>query len=85
VQIQDTLDSTLTFATGRYNAGASDVQIVVAAGAPTFCVAELGADTNGDGCSRAGQTLTVNPTAGITVASGGAAQAAVIRFRVTIN
>ena len=85
VQIQDTLDSTLTFATGRYNAGASDVQIVVAGGAPTFCVAELGADTNGDGCSRAGQTLTVNPTAGITVASGGAAQAAVIRFRVTIN
>lgn len=85
VQIQDTLDSTLTFATGRFNAGASDVQIVVAGGPPTYCVAELGADTNGDGCSRAGQTLTINPTAGITVANGGAAQAAVIRFRVTIN
>ena len=85
VQIQDALDGTLTFKAGEYNAGASDVQIVVAAGAPTFCVAEAGADANGDGCSRAGQTLTVNPTAGIAVASGGAAQAAVIRFRVTIN
>jgi uncharacterized repeat protein (TIGR01451 family) len=85
VQIQDALDGNLNFATGQYNSGASDVQIVVAAGAPTFCVAESGADANGDGCSRAGQTLTVNPTAGITVASGGAAQAAVIRFRVTIK
>jgi uncharacterized repeat protein (TIGR01451 family) len=85
VEIQDALDANLTFATGQFNSGASDVQIVVAAGAPTFCVAESGADTNGDGCSRAGQTLTVNPTAGITVASGGAAQAAVIRFRVTIK
>ncbi len=85
VQIQDALDANLAFATGQYNAGASDVQIVVGAGAPTFCVAESGADSNADGCSRAGQTLTVNPTAGITVASGGAAQAAVIRFRVTIR
>ncbi len=85
VQIQDALDATLTFSTGGYNAGASDVQLVVAGGPPSYCKAELGADTNADGCSRAGQTLTVNPTAGITVANGGAAQAAVIRFRVTIN
>jgi uncharacterized repeat protein (TIGR01451 family) len=85
VQIQDTLDANLGFKTGEYNAGAADVQIVVAGGPPSYCVAESGSDTNGDGCSRAGQTLTVNPTAGITVASGGAGQAAVIRFRVTIN
>jgi uncharacterized repeat protein (TIGR01451 family) len=85
VQIQDTLDGTLSFAAGQYNAGAADVQIVVAGGPPTYCVAEAGADSNSDGCSRSGQTLTVNPTAGITVASGGAGQAAVIRFRVTIN
>ena len=85
VQIQDTLDANLAFKTAEYNAGAADVEIVVAGGAPTYCVAELGADTNGDGCSRSGQTLTINPTAGITVASGGAGQAAVIRFRVTIN
>jgi uncharacterized repeat protein (TIGR01451 family) len=85
VQVQDTLDGNLNFDSAQYNGGLSDVQIVVGGGAPTFCVAESGADTNGDGCSRAGQTLTVNPTAGITVASGGAAQAAVIRFRVTIK
>jgi uncharacterized repeat protein (TIGR01451 family) len=85
VQIEDTLDGTLTFAPGQYNGGAADVEIVVGGGAPTYCVAEAGADANGDGCSRSGQTLTVNPTAGITVATGGAGQAAVIRFRVTIN
>jgi uncharacterized repeat protein (TIGR01451 family) len=85
VQIQDTLDGNLAFKAGEYNTGASDVQIVVAGGPPSYCVAELGADSNGDGCSRSGQTLTVNPTGAITVASGGAPQAAVIRFRVTIN
>ena len=85
VQIQDTLDGNLNFATGQYNGGLADVEIVVAGGAPSYCVAESGADTNADGCSRAGQTLTVNPTGGISVANGGAAQAAVVRFRVTIK
>lgn len=82
VQLSDTLDGTLSFATGQYNGGLADVQIQVGAAPATFCVAESGADSNGDGCNRIGQTLNVNPTASITVA---AAQTATVRFRATIN
>jgi uncharacterized repeat protein (TIGR01451 family) len=82
VRLSDTLDANLTFATGQYNAGASDVQIQVGAAPATFCVAEAGADGNGDGCNRAGQTLNVNPTATITVGPG---ETATVRFRATIN
>jgi uncharacterized repeat protein (TIGR01451 family) len=81
VRLSDTLDATLTFTAGQYNGGAADVQIVVGA-STTYCVAESGADSNGDGCNRAGQTLNVNPTAAITVAP---AQSATVRFRATIN
>jgi uncharacterized repeat protein (TIGR01451 family) len=82
VRLSDTLDANLTFATGQYNAGASDVQIQVDLNPATFCVAEAGADANGDGCNRAGQTLNVNPTATITVGPG---ETATVRFRATIN
>jgi len=82
VQLSDTLDGTLSFATGQYNGGLADVQIQVGAVPATYCVAESGADSNGDGCNRAGQTLNVNPTASITVV---AAQTATVRFRATIN
>jgi uncharacterized repeat protein (TIGR01451 family) len=72
--------------TNAYNAGASNVQINVGSGAPTFCVAEAGGtDTNSDGCFRtAGGVLTVGSPAVSTVASG-AANAVTVRFRVTIN
>jgi uncharacterized repeat protein (TIGR01451 family) len=82
VNIADTLDANLTFLTGQYNSNASDVQIQVGANPATFCVAESGADSNGDGCNRTGATLHVNPTAAISVSP---AQSATIRFRVQIN
>jgi uncharacterized repeat protein (TIGR01451 family) len=82
IQLSDTLDGSLAFAAGQYNGGLADVQIQVGAAPATFCVAESGADSNGDGCNRAGQTLNVNPTASITVL---AAQTATVRFRATIN
>ncbi len=81
VQLSDTLDATLGFASGQYNGGTADVQINVGASPDAFCVAEAAGDTNGDGCSRSGQTLTVNPTATITVAPG---ETATVRFRATI-
>ena len=82
IQLSDALDASLAFTTGQYNGGLADVQIQVGAAPATFCVAESGADSNGDGCNRTGQTLNVNPTASITVL---AAQTATVRFRATIN
>ena len=81
VRLSDTLDANLVFAAGQYNGTAADVQITVGA-ATTYCVAEAGADNDGDGCNRAGQTLNVNPTVAITVAP---AETATVRFRATIN
>lgn len=81
VRLSDTLDATLAFTPGQYNGAAADVQIDVGA-VTTYCVAESGADSNGDGCNRAGQTLNVNPTVAITVAP---AETATVRFRATIN
>ncbi|HSC06215.1 MAG TPA: hypothetical protein VLD59_05275 [Steroidobacteraceae bacterium] len=80
VRLSDTLDANLDFATGQYNGGAADVQIDVGA-STTYCLVEDGADANGDGCNRAGQTLNVNPVATITVAP---TQTATVRFRATI-
>ena len=80
VRLSDTLDATLAFTGGQYNGGAADVQIDVG-GVTTYCLAESGADLNGDGCNRTGQTLNVNPTAAITVTP---AQTATVRFRATI-
>jgi hypothetical protein len=73
------------FATGGYNAGASDVSVTVGA-TTTYCVAEAGGtDTNGDGCVRTGGgALSVSTTASSTVATG-AGNAVTVRFRVTIN
>lgn len=76
----------VTFQTGQYNAGASDVSIQVGAAAPTFCVAEAGADSNGDGCFRtAGGVLTVGAPAITQVATGGAASELAVRFRMQIT
>jgi len=80
--LTDTLDGNLSFLQGQYNGNASDVQVQVGGGPATFCVAEAGADANADGCSRTGQTLSVNPTVAISVPP---AQSATVRFRVTIN
>ena len=85
VTITDPIPTNTTFATGTYNAGASNVQISVGA-TNTFCVAEAGGtDSNADGCVRtAGGVLTVGSPALTTVATG-AGNAVTMRFRVTIN
>ena len=62
--------------------GAQDIEIQVAAGAPTYCIAESGPDGNLDGCFRTGTILTVQSPAITTVA--GSSQVAV-RFRMTIQ
>jgi uncharacterized repeat protein (TIGR01451 family) len=83
--ISDTYPAALNFVTNSYNAGASNVSITVGAGAPTFCDAEAGADTNSDGCFRtAGGALTVGAPAVTAVNTGGAATQVVVRFRMTI-
>ncbi len=81
VSLSDTLSANVTFVQGQYTGG-MDVQMQVGAAAATFCVAEDGADANGDGCNRTGATITVNPTVAVTVPSG---QSANVRFRVSIN
>jgi uncharacterized repeat protein (TIGR01451 family) len=85
VTLVDPVPANTTFATGQYNAGASDVSITVGA-TTTFCVAEAGgADTNGDGCVRTGAgAVSVSTAASSTVAIG-AASAVTVRFRVIIN
>jgi uncharacterized repeat protein (TIGR01451 family) len=67
-----------------YNGGASNVQINVGSGAPTFCVAEAGSDSNADGCFLNGSVVTVGNPAVATVGTG-APNAVTVRFRVTIN
>jgi uncharacterized repeat protein (TIGR01451 family) len=84
VTITDPIPTNTTFATGTYNTGASNVSITVGSAAATFCNAEVGSDTNADGCFRtAGGVLTVGSPALASVASGGTA--VTVRFRVTIN
>ncbi len=85
VTITDPVPTNTTFASGTYNAGASNVQISVGA-TNTFCVAEAGGtDSNADGCVRtAGGVLTIGSPALTTVATG-AGNAVTMRFRVTIN
>ena len=92
--ITDDIQGELTFATGTYNAGASDVEIVVGASPAVFCVAEIGGvDTNGDGCFRdaAGDSLSVSipisvtfPT-GLTVTTVAPDDEVIVRFQVSIN
>jgi uncharacterized repeat protein (TIGR01451 family) len=80
ISVSDTLNGNLTFQQGGYTGG-TDVEVQIGA-TTTRYVAEQGADGNGDGVNRAGQTLTVNPTTAISVAAG---QSATVRFRATIN
>jgi uncharacterized repeat protein (TIGR01451 family) len=86
VAVTDNLStSTLTFVNNAYNSGASNVSITVGGGPATFCNAEVGSDTNVDGCVRTvGGVLTVGGSALSTVATGGAATQVIVRFRMTI-
>jgi uncharacterized repeat protein (TIGR01451 family) len=79
VAVVDTLNAELALATGGYNSGAADISITVGA-TTTFCSVGAG------GCTLAGQLLTVNPTAPITVPNGVApANTAVVKFQATIR
>lgn len=79
--ITDPVPTQTAFRQGDFT-GSRDVEIQVGAAPATYCIAELGADANADGCFRTGTTLTVQAPAITTVAAG--SQLAV-RFRVTIQ
>ena len=90
--ITDDIQSDLTFATGNY-AGTTDVEITVGGSTLVYCVAELTADSNGDGCFRngTGDSLTVSiagnltyPT-GLTVGTTAPNDQVIIRFQVLID
>ena len=83
--IVDPLPANTTFVANGYSGGTRDVSITVGA-TTTFCIAEAGGtDTNTDGCVRTvGGALQVGTPALSSVATG-AANAAIVRFRVSIN
>ncbi len=91
--ITDTLNSNLTFLAGEFDGGAADIEIIVGTAAPVYCIAEVGGDTNTDGCflSAAGDDLTVTipisvtyPT-GLTVGITAPENVVVVHFRATVN
>ena len=91
--ITDTLSSNLTFLAGEFDGGAADIEIIVGAAAPVYCIAEIGGDTNTDGCflSAGGDDLTVTipvsasyPT-GLTVGTTAPDNVVVVHFRATVN
>jgi len=73
--------ATILFRQGDFT-GATDIEIQVGAGTPTYCVAQDGPDIPADGCFRTGNVLTVQAPAITSVAP--ASQVAV-RFRMTIQ
>jgi len=83
VQIADALPTQTAFSVNAYN-GNADVRIQVGA-TSTYCVAELGGDSNLDGCHRTllsgVTTLTVRNPA---IPSVPAAGSVIVNFRVTI-
>jgi uncharacterized repeat protein (TIGR01451 family)/CSLREA domain-containing protein len=89
----DLLTANLSFLSDEYNGGAADIAITVGAAAPVYCIAEIGGDTNADGCflNGAGDFLSVSipvsgsyPT-GLTIGTTAPNNVVVIRFRATIN
>jgi len=93
VIVTDTLNANLTFLAGDFDGGAADIEIIVGAGPPVFCIAEAGGDSNADGCflNAAGDDLTVTipvsatyPT-GLTVGTTAPDNVAVVHFRATVN
>ena len=93
VQVTDAIPSDLTFETGTYNGAASDVEIVVGASAAVYCIAEIGGDSNSDGCflNGAGDSLTVSipvsgtyPT-GLTVGINAPTDDVIVRFQASID
>lgn len=86
VSITDQLPVTnTTFRQNAYDTNTRDVRITVN-GTDTFCIAEVGTDTNSDGCFRnATGLLTVGGSAMPTIPSSGPTSTVVIRFQVVIS
>ena len=83
VRITDVLNANLTLLLAQYSG--EDVQIDVGAGTSiTTCTLDS-ADADGDGCGTSGSTLTIDPTAGLTVGITATTNPAVIKFQATIN
>ena len=91
--ITDTLNGNLTFLAGDFDGGAADIEIIVGAAAPVYCIAEVGGDTNTDGCflSAAGDDLTVTiPVSasypnGLIIGTTAPDNVVVVHFRATVN
>ena len=91
--ITDTLNSNLTFLAGEFDGGAADIEIIVGTAAPVYCIAEVGGDTNSDGCflNAAGDDLTVTiPVSasypnGLTVGATAPENVVVVHFRATVD
>jgi hypothetical protein len=81
--VSDTLPApaTIVFRQGDFT-GATDIEIQVGAGAPTYCVAQDGPDVPADGCFRTGNILTVQAPA---ITSVGPGSQVAVRFRMTIQ
>ena len=79
--ISDPVPANTAFTAGQY-AGSRDVGVKIGAAAEFFCIAEVGADSNADGCSLNGGAVTVAAPAITTIAAN---TSIVVRFRVTIQ
>jgi uncharacterized repeat protein (TIGR01451 family) len=60
IEITDTVDADVNFVTDAYNGGVANIEFVLNGGAATFCNADDASDTDQDGCSISGTTLTLN-------------------------
>jgi hypothetical protein len=79
--ISDPVPANTAFKAGEY-AGTTDVGVKIGAAPEFFCIAEVGADANGDGCNINAGAVTVGAPAITTIAAN---TSIVVRFRVTIN
>ncbi len=85
VQITDVLGADLTLLLGQYGGAGDDVRIDLGGGTTVTTCSLDPADGDGDGCGTAGVTITIDPTAGLTVGTLATNNPAVITFQVTIN
>lgn len=83
VAFTDPIATTLTLSQSVYN---TTQNVTITSGGTTrYCTAEAGGtDSNADGCLFAANSISVNPTTAIVIGTG-AANTAVIKYRVTIN
>ena len=88
ISIADDIDVDVTFVTDAYNGNASNVVFDAGTGSESFCLADDAIDTNSDGCTWDGTTLTIggrDQTAGpIVPIDVGAGSTVTINFVVEI-